>query len=292
VVGRAGRRHIGERLFEPRVGRAPEPVGRAGDLLAVGDAQRFPRRLVDAHDLVIAVERDDGVGERAQNAVGVLLQRQHVGEQLGVLQRGRGLRGEVPQAPLVRGGKASDMLVERFEHARRMPLGIDDGDTEEVARDIARARVDGGIKAPVGAHVGHRDDFARGEARAGDTGLAGDADLVDLAAGDDARPQLVRDSVVDEERRALAIEQVGGARDDALEELVEVELDGDGLCRREQLLVARARAPLLLVSVRPAERGRGLRGNRLKEREIDLVEAPLALVQHLEHAEYPSVARP
>ena len=195
------------------------------------------------------------------------------------------MRREQPKAALVGAGEPAGALVEHFEHAGRGARHVDDRHAEQVSRGEASAGIDRRAEAAVGADVGDGDHAVLREAGTRDPRIARDPDLVDPAARGRPRPELARCRVVYEQRRALAIEQVRRGRDDPLQKPVEIELDDDALGGLEQLLIPRPLAALQVVGARPAERGRGLVGNRLEQGEIDLVETPVPLVQHFEDAD-------
>jgi hypothetical protein len=87
-----------------------------------GDAQDAQAGGVAGGDLFAFVERDHRVRHRLQHRLVVVLHVLHVGEQLGVFQRDRNLRGEGAQARFVLAGERTAALVQHLRHADHLAV--------------------------------------------------------------------------------------------------------------------------------------------------------------------------
>ena len=136
------------------------------------------------------------------------------------LHRDAGLLGDELDQRQVAGREGRVPLVDRLDDAHRLAVHAGHRRGEQVSSDETAPPVGLGVEARVLVRVGDVDDLAALERVADDAGVAGDADL--LAPQGDLRPQLIRDVVVEEDARPLAVEQAGGDLGDAGQERVEL----------------------------------------------------------------------
>ena len=182
------------------------------------------RGLVHGHHLVVGIERDEAVARALEDAVVVVLHVEYVIEELRVFDRDRDLRGECAEPRFVLGGEEAAVLVEDLRHTDSLARLAVDGHAQDALGLIAGAVVDLGVEPGVGIGVGYDLDLTGSEHLAGDSVVGGEADLGGFHALGESRPQLVRLRVVDEDRRAVGIEELGGGAHDPLEQGIEVDL--------------------------------------------------------------------
>ena len=182
--GVAAGEEIGHRLVQHLRGRGSEnpQAGRiAGD------------------DLPRVIDGDHAIRHRFEHRLAVVLHVLHVGEQLGILQRDRNLRGERPETRFILRGKRTAAFVEHLRDADHRSELIDDRDAEDRTGEIAGALVEGRIEPQIGIGVGDVDRLPRGEDGAGDAEVVRQTDLHRLQPLADFRPQLLRLLVVEKE---------------------------------------------------------------------------------------------
>ena len=182
--------------------------------VAGGDALRF-------------IERDHRVRHRLQHRLVVVLHVLHVGKQLGVFQRNRNLCREGAQARFIFAGKGATALVQHLCNADHLAVLVDDGHAQDRAGEIAGLLVESRIEAQISVCVRYIDGLARGEHGTGDTQMIGQADLHRLQTLADFRPQLVGLFLVEEQRRALGIQQARCLAHDLLQQGPQLDVGGD-----------------------------------------------------------------
>ena len=285
VVGGSHLRDKVEASRDPRVEIAESVLGGASDQRLRRQPENALCRLVDLHDDALPIERDDAVRQRLQDVLIVVLQCQYIGKQPGIFERDRDARGKGLQPADIHLSERPATLVEHLDDAEALAGPVDDRDVEQIAGAKAGGPIDFRVEARIGIGVGDVEQVAAGECRAGDPRGRGYADLFLLGALGHLGPEFVLGRVIDEERRALGVEQLGRRRHDAGEQGIDVQLGRDrfGDLQELQLFATGLLEPLL--HLRLLEGTRGMTADRLQERHVDGGKRARALVQHLGDAD-------
>ncbi len=94
-------------------------------------------------------------------------------------------------------------LVQSLGHADDQAVLVDERRAQDRASEEPSLLVKARVKAQIGVGVGNVDRLASGEHGAGDAGMVGKADFVDLRSHCDAREQLLGLFVMEEQGRPL-----------------------------------------------------------------------------------------
>ncbi len=285
IIGGADPGDIIEALRHPGIAIAEHLLGRPTDQVFGRQLKNSTRGFVGLDDFEPVIERHDAVRQRFEDALVIVLQLQHVGEQLRILDRDGNFGGKGFEPADIGSGERPAALVQHLQHAEMLAGPVDDRHVEQVAGAEARPPIDLRIEQRVGIGVGDVEHLAAGKGRAGDPGLRRDADLRLAGALGDFRPQLVARRVINEQCRALRIEQPRGSMHDAGEQRVDAQLGRDRLGDRQQLFFLAPQAIELFHQLRLLERARRLSADRFQQGGVDLGEAPRMLVQNLRHAD-------
>ena len=227
------------------------------------------------------VQREHAARHRFEHALVVVFHVLHVGEQLGVFQRDRNLRGKCLQPRFVFVGERAAALVQHLGHADDAAALVDDGHAQDGAREIAGLLVERRIEAQIGVGVRNVDRLAHGEHGAGDTDMVGQADLHRLQPLADFRPELIGLLVVEEQSRTLGVQHARRLAHDLLQQRTDLDVGSDlrhDVEEFELLLADRLHA---LNELRALQRQSALRRHRHQQLQIAAVERALLLVQHL-----------
>jgi hypothetical protein len=162
---------------------------------------------------------------------------------------------------------------------------VDDGHAEDGAGEITCFLVEGRIEAQVGVGVGNVDGLARGEHRAGDAEVVGQADLHRLQALADFRPQFAGLFVVEEQRRALGIEQPRRLAHDLLQQRAQLDVGSDLGNDIDELHFLASNSLHALDELCALQGQRALAGHGLEQVEVLLGESSGAFVERLRDAD-------
>ena len=233
---------------------------RPRERLGGGDVGDLLRGAVPEHDLAVAVDGHDPVGDVGEDREAALLLDRHALVELGVLQRrgrARGQRGErldLVDAPRPRLG-----VVER-QHAEHRALGADERDRGVRAHALTQDRVGRGValvrpgvlERERRPRLGHVPDEPARQRRAVAEEEVGLGQALDR--GED---ELV---VLDEaDRRRVHADERHGLAHDLVEHRRRVELGREHRGRAGELLRQRAGAALVFEDEAPLERSRAPR---------------------------------
>ena len=182
---------------------------------------------VAGHDRAILAQGDDAVGHRFQDALVVVLDGLNVVEQLGVFQADGDLRGKGLQPRLVIAGESPAAFVQHLGDADDLAVLIADRHAQDRAGKEAGLTVKGRIEAQIGIGVGDVDALARGEDRAGNAQMVGQADGGCPQALADFGIKLVGLFIIDEQGRAFGVQQAGDGGHDLLQQRPQLQFRTD-----------------------------------------------------------------
>src|SRR5215469_8196146 len=241
--------------------------------------------FVHLDDDELLVECDDSIRERFQDALVVVFESQHIGEQSGILKRNGNIGRECLQPANVDFFERSSALVQYLDEPQTFAGTVDYWHVEEVARAKSRDPIDFWIEARVGVGVWHIKYLAAGKRRTGDASARRYPDRSRPHAFCDLRPKLVCGGVVEKKRRAFGIQEVSCCLHNAREEVVKMELRRERLRYRQQLNLFASNTLETFRQLSLLEGVCGMAIDRVQKRHVEFGKAPGPLIQYLGHAE-------
>ena len=162
---------------------------------------------------------------------------------------------------------------------------VDNGDAQNRAREKAGFLVKCRIETQIGIGVRNVDRLARGEHRAGNAQMVGQANLHRVQSLTDFRPEFVGLLVVQKQRRALGVQQAGCLAHDLLQQRAKLDVGRDLGNDVNELHLLAPNGLHALDELSALQCQRALAGHGFQQMQILPCKFARTLVQRLRHAD-------